>query len=97
MSESYFISIKYDYKSEQNCINKFVAKFLKHKILLKDIPTFLGLNYSEASLIILYLVVLGISIKNRIISDSSDFGGCDFKFFCCVLDVTPCYTCHTKR
>ena len=38
-------------------------------ILFKDILTFLGLVYRVASLITLYLVVLGISIKK---SDESD-------------------------
>ena len=40
---------------------KFVAKLLKYSILFKDIKTFLGLDYRDASLIILYLIVIGIS------------------------------------
>ena len=42
-------------------IRKFVAKFLKYRILFKDILTFLGLDYRDASLIILYLILIGIS------------------------------------
>ena len=37
--------------------------------MFKDIPTFLGLDYIDASLITLYFVVLEISIPN---SDQSD-------------------------
>ena len=40
---------------------KFVAKFLKYRILIKDILAFLGLDYRDASLIILCLIVIGIS------------------------------------
>ena len=40
---------------------KYVAKLLKYKILFKDILTFLGLDYRDASLIIVYLIVIGIS------------------------------------
>ena len=36
---------------------KFVAKILKHRILFKDKLTFLGLEYRDASLITLYLIV----------------------------------------
>ena len=39
----------------------FVAKLLKYRILFKDILMFLGLDYKDASLVILYLIVLGIS------------------------------------
>ena len=46
-------------------------------ILLKDILTFLGLDYRDASLLILYLVVIGISIQknqmNRIILTYKNF------------------------
>ena len=42
-------------------IRKFVAKLLKYIIMFKDILTFLGLNYSDATLKILYLIVIGIS------------------------------------
>ena len=41
-------------------LRKFVAKLLKYRILFKDILKFLGLDYWEASLIILYSVVLGL-------------------------------------
>ena len=44
-------------------VSKFVAKLIKYMILFKDILTFLGLDYRDASLITLYLVVIGISIK----------------------------------
>ena len=43
-------------------IRKFVAKLLKYSILFKDILTLLGLDYRDASLIILYLIIIGISI-----------------------------------
>ena len=42
-------------------ICKFVAKLIKYRILFKDILTFLGLDYRDASLKILYLIVIGIS------------------------------------
>ena len=42
-------------------VYKFVRKLLKYMILFKDILTFLLLDYRDASLIILYLVVIGIS------------------------------------
>ena len=38
------------------------ANVLKRRILFKDILTFLGLYYRDASHITLYLVVIGISI-----------------------------------
>ena len=44
-------------------VSKFVAKPIKFMLLFKDIMTFLGLYYKDASLITLYLVVIGISIK----------------------------------
>ena len=48
-------------------VSKFVAKLIKYMILFKDILTLLGLDYRDASLITLYLVVIiGISIpKNQ--------------------------------
>ena len=50
-------------KFKQNCkLSNFVAKQLKYRILFKDILTFEGLNYRDASHISLYLVVIGISI-----------------------------------
>ena len=55
--------------SELNKLNinayvcKFVAKLIKYMLLFKNILTFIGLGYSDASLITLYLVVIGISIK----------------------------------
>ena len=48
----------------------FVAKLLKYILLMRDILTFLGLNYRVDLLITLYLVVLGISIPKK--SDQSD-------------------------
>ena len=50
-------------------VAKFVAKLLKYRTLFKDILTFLALDYRVASLIILYLIVLRISIPK---SDQSD-------------------------
>ena len=43
-------------------VSKFVTKLIKYTILFKDILTFLGLDYRDALLIVLYLVVIGISI-----------------------------------
>ena len=43
-------------------LSKFVTKLLEYVILFKDIRTFLGPEYKDASLITLYLVVIGISI-----------------------------------
>ena len=42
--------------------NKIVEKLLKYRIMFKDILTFLGLDYRNASLITLYFVVPGIII-----------------------------------
>ena len=44
------------YKSRNKIISKFVEKLLKYRIMFKDIFTFLGNNYREASLIISYFV-----------------------------------------
>ena len=44
-------------------VSKYVAKLIKYMILVKDILTFLGLHYRDASLITVYLVVIGISIQ----------------------------------
>ena len=38
-----------------------LQNFLKYRILFKDIVTFLGLDYRNALLVILYLIVIGIS------------------------------------
>ena len=43
-------------------VRKFVRKLLKNRIMLKDILTFLGLDYRVAWLIILFIVVSGINI-----------------------------------
>ena len=43
-------------------VYKFVPKLLKYKILFKDILTFLILDYRDASLKILNLVVIGIIV-----------------------------------
>ena len=43
--------------------NKIVSKSVeKYRIMFKDILTFLGLDYRDASLMTLYFVVLRISI-----------------------------------
>ena len=42
---------------------KFVAKLLKYRILFKDILKFLIRDYRDASLIIMYLIVIGIRNK----------------------------------
>ena len=45
-------------------IKKRVSKFAKlTEYMIKDILTFLGLDYRDASLITVFLVVIGISIK----------------------------------
>ncbi len=49
-------------KSEHKFINMKSKKLLKYMIMFKDILTFLGPDYRDASLITLYFVVLGISI-----------------------------------
>ena len=41
-------------------ICKFVAKLLKYRILLKGKLIFLGLDYRDASVIVLYFIVIGI-------------------------------------
>ena len=43
-------------------VRKFVENMRKYRIMFKDILTFLGLDYRDASLIKLYFVVLRISI-----------------------------------
>ena len=50
-------------------VSKSVAKLLKYRILFKDIFTFLGIDYRDASLIIFYLVVIGINTPK---SDEKD-------------------------
>ena len=43
--------------SELVIVSKFVAKLIKYMILFKVILTFLGLDYRDAALMTLYLVV----------------------------------------
>ena len=50
------------YKCRIKIVSKLIEKLLKYRIMLKDILTFLGLDYIDASLITLYFVDLGISI-----------------------------------
>ena len=50
------------YKSHNIILGKFVEKVRNYSIMFKDIMTFLGLNYRDTSLKILYFVVLAISI-----------------------------------
>ena len=50
------------YKSQSKIVSRSVKKLLKYRILLKDIITFLRLDYRDALLIILNFVALGISI-----------------------------------
>ena len=52
-----------DVESLNKIISKFVAKLPKYRIMFKVIFTSLGLDYREASLITLYFVVLGHSIR----------------------------------
>ena len=50
-------------------VSKFVAKLHKYIILFKDILTFLGLDYRDASLITLYFLSYEAVLKK---SDQSD-------------------------
>ena len=50
------------YKCQNKILSKFVEKLLEYRKKFKDIRTFLGLDYRDASLITVYFVVLGISI-----------------------------------
>ena len=59
----------YKSRKKNKIVSKSVEKLVKYRILFKNILTFLGLDYKDASLITLYFVVLGISIKK---SDQSD-------------------------
>ena len=53
---------------QNKVVSKFVAKVIKYMILFKNILTYLRLDYRDASLKRLYLVVIEINIlKNRII------------------------------
>ena len=68
------LSVRTEYTKYENIRfdkirRKFDAKLLKYRILFKDILTFLILDYRDASLIILYLIVIGISNQK---SDQSD-------------------------
>ena len=53
------MSIVYLYK----IVSKFVAKLIKYMLLFKNILTFLVLDYRDASLTTLYLVVIGNNIQ----------------------------------
>ena len=44
-------------------VSKFVAKLLKYRILFKDIITFLGLDFIDASLITLCLGTIFTKIR----------------------------------
>ena len=57
------------YKSCYKIVSKFVEKLLNYRIMLKDIFTFLVLDYRDASLITLYFVIQGIVFQK---SDQSD-------------------------
>ena len=48
--------------SRNKIVSKFVEKLNKYRILFKDVLTFLGLDYRDASLKTLYFDVLGNSI-----------------------------------
>ena len=50
------------YIRRNKIVSKFVEKLRKYRIMFKGILTFLGLDYRNGSLKILYFVVLGISI-----------------------------------
>ncbi len=53
--------MKYKYISFDKIVRNFVAKLFKYRKMFKDILTFLGLDYRDASLIIFYLIVIGLS------------------------------------
>ena len=62
------LSVRTEYTKYENIrfdkiIRKFVAKLLKYRKLFKDMLAFLGLDHRDASLITLYLVVIGISFQ----------------------------------
>ena len=50
------------------CLKKIISKFVanKYRKLFKDILTHLVLDYRDASLITVYLVVIGISVSKII-------------------------------
>ena len=52
------------HKSKQN-LGKFFAKLLKYMLLFKDVLTFLGLDYRNASLMTFYFVVLETIIQKK--------------------------------
>ena len=52
------------YESRNKIVREFVEKLLKYRMPFKDILTFLGTNYRDASLITLFFVFLGISNPN---------------------------------
>ena len=54
-------------KSLYKIVSKFDAKLIKYIILFKDILTFLGLDYRDASLITLYFVVIDMLPKSYLI------------------------------
>ena len=51
------------FKSRNKIVSKFVEKLLKTGYFFRDIPTFLGLDYRDASFVTLYFVVKGISMS----------------------------------
>ena len=53
---------EYKCRSPNKSVSKFIANLVRYNILFKDVLTFLGLNYRDALLITVYLVVIGISI-----------------------------------
>ena len=67
-------------------VSKFVAKLIKYMLLFKDILTFLGLDYRDASLITLYLNVLRISTEYSVNQINRIF--LTFKTIIC---------CHTSK
>ena len=53
-------------------MNKFLEKLRKFSIIYKDMLTYLGLDYRDASLLTLDFVVLGISIPMRCTDERTD-------------------------
>ena len=58
-----------------------VAKLCKYMILFKDILTLLGIDYRDASIKILYLVVLGILVPiNQIVPSCQVFNKYNYSY-----------------
>ena len=62
------------YKSQNKIVSNFLKKLLNYRIVFKDILTFLGLGYRNASLITFYtFLVLGIGISKILVIEKLRF------------------------